>query len=634
MTTPGDLAQLRPLLLPTPRQLDTRPGLLTTEGGLEIAGDDALCAIAKTHLGGLLPCRRSHADAHATPGEPRAGAGRGLPLLLALHEPDGPRRPAGGQGYELELLGAQIAVPAHIRLSAESAAGIRHGLCTLAQLVTQYRTRLPGLLIRDEPDFATRGVMLDVSRDRVPTMGQLRELIARLASWKINHLQFYTEHTFAYAGHEEVWADASPITPADIRELDHWCALHGIQLSANQNCFGHLASWLKHPRYAPLAEIAAGEQWDFAGLVTRTGPFSLCPGDPRSLALVEDLLGQLVPNFASPLVNIGCDETFDIGQGRSREAVRSQGRAAVYLAFVRRICAVVATLGRRPQFWADIALEHPEALGEMPADLIGLAWGYEADSPFARWCDQLRTAGREAWVCPGTSCWRSITGRTRERQGNMQAAASQGKAHGASGYLVTAWGDLGHRQQWPITLHGLAEGAQRAWNASAALAGPAASLHAFADRSLELCSWLDAFGSIDAQLRAIGGKPTATGAATPLRNATALFTDLHKPLTERWIADAGSWLRVRERLEALGPAPASGDALIDAECAHSLEVARLAIARALLRRGAPQEVPPLLAAARALIPEYRRLWAARSRPGGLARSVAHYQVIADELEQA
>ena len=60
----------------------------------------------------------------------------------------------------------------------------------------------------------------------------------------------------------------------------------------------------------------------------------------------------------------------------------------------------------------------------------------------------------------------------------------------------------------------------------------------------------------------------------------------------------------------------------------------MAIARALLRRGAPQEVPPLLAAARALIPEYRRLWAARSRPGGLARSVAHYQVIADELEQA
>jgi hypothetical protein len=422
-----------------------------------------------------------------------------------------------------------------IRWAWRTPTGRRHAAATLAQLHVQYGDTLPCLVIDDAPVFAKRGVMLDISRDRVPTMAHLYELVDTLASWKMNHLQLYTEHTFAYAGHEDVWRNASPMTAEEVRALDVYCRERGIELAANQNCFGHLSSWFKHSKYAPLAEIAPTGTWDFNGLVTRTGGFSLCPSDPRSLALVDDLLSQLLPNFSSPLVNIGCDETFDVGQGRSRYEVSRRGRAAVYLEFVATVCAIAKRHGKRPQFWADIALEHPEALSELPEDLIGLAWGYEPDAPFAKWCDQLRTAGREVWVCPGTSCWRSITGRTTERQGNMLAAARDGAGHGATGYLVTAWGDLGHRQQWPITLHALAEGAHRAWSGEAAYDSNASSLHGFGDKNLSVGAWLDTIGDVDRHLRIIGGKPTADHSPTPLRNSSALFVDSTKALNEPWI---------------------------------------------------------------------------------------------------
>ena len=52
--------------------------------------------------------------------------------------------------------------------------------------------------ITDWPDYPQRGVMLDISRDKVPSMETLYQLIDLLASWKINQLQLYTEHTFAY----------------------------------------------------------------------------------------------------------------------------------------------------------------------------------------------------------------------------------------------------------------------------------------------------------------------------------------------------------------------------------------------------------------------------------------------------
>ena len=43
-------------------------------------------------------------------------------------------------------------------------------------------------------------------------MATLHALVDRLAEWKVNHLELYAEHTFAYPDHEVVWRDASPFT--------------------------------------------------------------------------------------------------------------------------------------------------------------------------------------------------------------------------------------------------------------------------------------------------------------------------------------------------------------------------------------------------------------------------------------
>lgn len=43
--------------------------------------------------------------------------------------------------------------------------------------------------------------MLDISRDKVPTMKTLFELVDLMASLKLNEFQLYTEHTFAFQRH-------------------------------------------------------------------------------------------------------------------------------------------------------------------------------------------------------------------------------------------------------------------------------------------------------------------------------------------------------------------------------------------------------------------------------------------------
>ena len=528
------------------------------------------------------------------------------------------------QGYVLKILHDRIDV-----IGGDSA-GVFYAHATLAQLATLYGKEIPTLYIEDWPDFRARGVMLDVSRDKVPTMATLKSLVDKLASWKINQLQLYIEHTFAYRNHSEVWKDASPFTAAEIRELDSFCRERFIDLVPNQNSFGHMERWLKHPRYLPLAEAPNGAQtpWGFFW----EGPFSLCPTDPRSIQLLAELYEELLPNFTSGLFNVGCDETFDIGQGRSAEQCRKQGKTRVYVDFLKQVHGLVKTHGRKIMFWGDIIKEHPEMIGEL-SGAIGLVWGYEADSPFDNECAAFGKAGVPFYVCPGTSSWCSITGRTDNMIANAKSAAKSGLAHGAAGYLMTDWGDHGHLQYLPISYAGFAAGAAYSWcldsNADLSLAG-VLDLHAFADHARVM-------GKLACDL---GNVYQATGKL--IKNASSLFRILVPPPTAKVPAagmTAEGLLAAASAIDAamapLSKARMMGPEaqLIQAEFRNAAAMLKYACCLGLGElNGQSAAAANLSEGLESIVEEHWRLWLARNRPGGLTDSARRLEVLQAHVE--
>lgn len=593
------------LLLPAPRRSRSLSGLVqlppeakTLAATIDSLGAEALIAVASSR-----------------PAWIRVSTTASLPADLT-----------SGEAYRLTLDGAGVGI------EASSSLGAAQGLRTLAQLIKASGTSLPAQVIEDSPAFAVRGVMLDVSRDRIPTMDEFASIIRTLASLKFNHLQLYTEHTFAYAGHERVWEGWSPLTASEIRTLDALCRTHGVELAANQNCFGHMVPWLKHEAYAHLAETHGDWMFD---IWPRSGPFSLCPTDPASLRFVEGLLDQLLPCFTSPWVNIGADEVYDIAYGRSKEIVERKGRPAVYMEFVNEVTAAVRARGKRAQFWGDIALSHPECLSMIPPDLLPLAWGYEPSSPFDRWGEELR--GREHWVCPGTSTWRTLTGRTSERTGNLAAASKAGVRYGASGFMVCDWGDTGHQQQWPVSLHALGDAAQHAWNPEAGATHVARSTHLFDDSSGETTRWLDELGDADLPLREVCGA-LSHPSRTRLLNQTAIFLDMFKQLDEQTDVGAASlWYETLDRLESLASrVPACADGLIREELEHTASYACFAAARGAIRRDAPDAaaIARLRAQLAGVRADHAGLWRRRSREGGLSHSDSYFAQVEATFAQA
>jgi hexosaminidase len=610
-----------PLLLPSPRSYTLE------EGTVPLAAQRTI-RLNAPNVRELMPAARvlQAAVRRATGFEWQVvagahGTGGAGDVVIELY--DGVEHP---QGYHLS-----VKQPGdRITISGRDPAGAYYGAQTLAQLIRQFPDALPCLEIEDWPDFPARGVMLDVSRDKVPTMETLYGLVDQLAEWKINQLQLYTEHTFAYRGHPEVWAEASPLTGEEILALDAYCRERFVELVPNQNSFGHMERWLKFPRYAPLAEAPDGFEYPWGGRMEE--PFSLCPGDPGSIQLVESLYEELLPHFSSPLFNVGCDETFDLGQGRSKEACEERGTERVYLDFLLQVYRLVKDRDRTMQFWGDIILHKPELIPELPKDAIALEWGYEADHPFDKDGRLFHEAGIPFYVCPGTSTWNTLAGRTDNALGNLRSAAENGVKHGAIGYLITDWGDNGHLQYLPASYLGFAAGAAYSWclDANREVSVPAAlDRHVFHDRAGVMGKLAYDLGNV---YQGIGKR---------VDNASALFhIILYGPEHETALKGVtGEGLDAAEAaidttIETLERArldrPDAG--LIVDEYRNTAAMLRFACRLGRYRLGDGAEPKESLATElRRIVGEHRRLWLARNRVGGLLDSAKRLEARLEEL---
>ena len=516
------------------------------------------------------------------------------------------------QGYVLRIERSGV------DLAGGDDAGLFYGAATLGQLVRLGEGTLPLGEVRDHPDLPVRGVMLDISRDKVPTMTTLQGLVDRLAAMKVNQVQLYSEHTFAYTNHRDVHAAASPLDAAEILELDAFCRARHVELVPNQNCLGHMNRWLAHDRYRPLAIEPDGFVDPF-GISRR--PMTIEPTNPGSLTLVRELLGELLPLFSSRRVHVGLDEAWELPHARIGD----------FLEWVRTLRSLPELEGHEVLMWGDMVSAHAEDIAALPDGVTVCEWGYDDGHPFDERGAALAAAGVPFWVAPGTSSWLSILGRVSNAMADCRQAAAAALAHGGAGFLNTDWGDCGHLQQAVISEPGLAYGAAVSWclesNADLDLAA-ALSMHVFDDPS----------GGLADAVLALGDAHLLVGPQFP--NMSTLVMNLYYPqlrvgrgLTTGLTADQldavdACLASSRRAVRAARSGRPDGARLVD-EVEFSIDLIGLLVRdmRARLRGDgsigsvAADERARLGQELDALVARYRALWLARNRPGGLEDSV-------------
>lgn len=344
-----------------------------------------------------------------------------------------------------------------IQIASSSASGSLYGLYTLYQLLNQ--DDIYEMEIEDFPDLKIRGIMIDISRNKIPTMDQMMEMISEFSFMKINHLQFYVEGFSFYIKSLPAGEYLTPMTIEEFCYLQDYAAKLGIDLVPNMNGLGHMTDWLSLEEYKHLAEKEDG----FIAWGHHFKASTLNPLDPSSLKLVKTMYRELLSQSQSEYFNMNLDEPFELGQGKSKEECDRTSKVKVYLDYVTKLSDFVKKYDKEPMMWGDVVVNHPEAFQSIPKNVILCDWGYDFDYPFKDHGLALHRNQVPFLLAPGTSSWNSFASRNKDMKETTFQACIAAKQSDGLGVMTTDWGDFGHLQYYPFSLRGFLYCAALSW---------------------------------------------------------------------------------------------------------------------------------------------------------------------------
>ena len=363
----------------------------------------------------------------------------------------------GREAYRLTV------TPNEVTIYACCNRGFLYGASTLIQLCKTSRGEIGCLDIADEPSYSNRGYMLDVSRGRVPTMGYLKTLVDRLSLYKINQLQLYVENSQRIDGFEEIWSQTDPFIPEEILDLDRYCNSRGIELVPCIATFGHLYDLLRSVSFSKYREVDA-EQGSIFTWHNRMRHHTINVADPESFTLITGILDQYISLFRSNKINICCDETFDLGKGKSAGLIGKMTYGELYISYVNKLVNHLQSKGKEVMIWGDVLQKNHEIIGKLNNKVTCQNWYYDYGAEEENF-KIFEDNGFKQYVCPSVSGYSRLVNAYDMSFTNIREMAGLGKKYHAEGILNTDWGDCGSINMPALNIPCMIYGAAQGWNA-------------------------------------------------------------------------------------------------------------------------------------------------------------------------
>ncbi len=294
-------------------------------------------------------------------------------LLLSLKDSD---PGLGTEGYALTIQ------PEGVQVSANKPAGLFYAVQTLRQLLPVAIEsaapqpgpwELPAGTILDQPRFAWRGFMLDVSRHFFG-VSQVKRVIELMAGYKMNRLHLHLSDDQGWRIEIKRWPNLATFggstevgggrggyyTQADYAEIVAYAQSRYVVVVPEIDMPGHtnaaLASYPELNCSGSAPDLYTGMHVGFS---------SLCIRNEITYRFIDDIIGELAAITPGAYVHIGGDEA----QATGHED---------YLYFVERVQAIVNAHGKQTVGWGEIAqarllgttLVQPWHAGNDPAPAI------------------------------------------------------------------------------------------------------------------------------------------------------------------------------------------------------------------------------------------------------------------------
>jgi hypothetical protein len=280
--------------------------------------------------------------------------------------------------------------------------------------------------------FTVRGFHVDL-RIQVMTMEALKSLADDLAGFGINTLVMEWEASYPYERHVTI-SNELAYTREEVASFIGYCESIGIDVIPLQQCFGHVEYILRHDRYSGLKE-------------DRKDISQLCPlKEVDDSLLFTDLFTDMASMHNSDYIHIGGDETYLLGHcAECSLKAATEGKSKLFVDYMKMMCDIVISLGKRPVMWADILLKYPEAALELPRETIFVDWNYGWKTNYFGDITALQQQGLEFWGSPAirshpdnayVTCW-------EKHFNNQRDFIPYAREAGYTGLVMTSWSTSG-----------------------------------------------------------------------------------------------------------------------------------------------------------------------------------------------
>lgn len=337
-----------------------------------------------------------------------------------------------------------------IEISAITAQGLFYGAMSLIQLLEQNSTQeIPTMEITDWPDMELRGISDDISRGQVSNIQNFKRIINFIARYKMNVYMPYMEDMLQLKSYPSIGKNRGALSNKEVKEIVKYATERYVDVIPIFQTLGHFENILTSKEFLDYAEFP--------------GAASLAVTEEKTYVFLENMLKEVFALFPSKYINIGADESYDVGYGKSQGLTNKIGKAKVHAEHYKKVFNICKENNKKVMMYGDVILNHTDILDLIPKDVIIVDWHYGANKRYPS-TDIFKEAGFQFLVSPSVWNFRTAFPTYQIALPNIKTIIHDGLLNGSRGMINSNWGDYGAETFKEFVLFGYAWSAQCSWN--------------------------------------------------------------------------------------------------------------------------------------------------------------------------
>ncbi len=296
-----------------------------------------------------------------------------------------------------------------------------------------------GFSFAETPSFDTNGAMFDMSRNSVLNVNTVKMLLRRHALMGLNTFMLYTEDTYEVQGQPYFGHMRGRYTKEEIRELDAYAILLGVELVPCIQLLAHLAPLLKWDAYARYRDTHD----------------VIIADDDETDKLIDRIFASVSDMFTSRRIHIGMDEAMFLGQGSREIRYGPSDRTELFCRHLNRIVKLAEPYGFRMMMWSDMFFHMAggsyrkaagmtfgdKVLKAVPHQVQQVFWAYDAadDETVDANVRLHRQLSDSPLFAGGIWTWRGYAPHYRQSLGNIRTMLLRCREDGIREVFATVW---------------------------------------------------------------------------------------------------------------------------------------------------------------------------------------------------